>query len=252
MSPTQSEFRAALLDPDQPAPAGLTDGAGAPTTKRFDVYRNNVTVALIEALRTAFPVLRKLLGDANFDQIARLYARAHPPRSPLMMHYGQDMPAFLEGFAPLQHLGYLPDVARLELALRRSYHAADAVPLAAVALAACPPDALMSSTLTLAPAVEFLHSPWPIHDIWVYNTTENAPKPQAGAQAALITRRGFDPVPHAINPADAAWMSAVAGGSSLSEAHDAAIAANPDFDLTPLLTLLLQQGALTSLSTPKD
>ena len=39
----QSQLRAALLDPTQAVPAGLTDGAGMPTQKRFDVYRNNVT-----------------------------------------------------------------------------------------------------------------------------------------------------------------------------------------------------------------
>ena len=46
----QSQLRAALLDPTQAVPAGLTDGAGMPTQKRFDVYRNNVTVALRDAM----------------------------------------------------------------------------------------------------------------------------------------------------------------------------------------------------------
>lgn len=252
MGPSQSQFRAALLNPDAAVPEGLTDGAGAPTVKRFAVYRNNVAVALTDALKTAFPVLRKLLGDGNFDQLALLYARAHPPHSPLMMHYGQDMPAFLDAFAPLQHLGYLPDVARLELALRRAYHAADADPLDPQALAACPPDALMQSTLQLAPAVQVLGTPWPLFDIWRYNTAQDAPKPRAIAQSVLITRAGFDPEPHPLDAAQYAWLKAVQSGAALADAQDRATAQDPNFDLAPLLGLLLQHGALTNLTTPKD
>ncbi|WP_415921048.1 putative DNA-binding domain-containing protein [Tateyamaria sp. SN6-1] len=252
MSTPHTTFRQALLDPDAAVPDGLTDGAGAPTVKRFDVYRNNVTVALIDALRTAFPVIRKLLGNANFDQLAPLYVRAHPPRSPLMMHYGQDMPSFLAGFAPLQHLRYLPDVARLELALRQSYHAADAQPLDAQTLADCPPETLMASRLHLAPAVQLIPSDWPLFDIWRYNTVADAPKPRAIAQPVLVTRAEFDPVPHALSLAQHAWLRSSADGATLSDAQDSALAIDPEFDLAPLLGLLLQTGALTTLTTPKD
>lgn len=248
----QSEFRAALLDPGHAVPHGLTDGNGAPTQKRFDVYRNNVTVALIEALRTAFPVLRKLLGDANFDQLAPLYARAHPPSSPLMMHYGAEMPAFLDGMDQLRHLPYLSDVARLELALRRAYHAADAPVLAAETLGATAPEVLMASTLLLAPAIEVVPSKWPLFDIWQYNTATGAPKPRALAQSVLITRAEFDPLPHAISAADAAWIDATQAGATLDAAQSAATDIDPDYDLTPLLGLLLGQNGLAQITTPKD
>lgn len=248
----QGEFRSALLDPGVAVPDGLTDGRGNATTKRFNVYRNNVTVALSDAMRTAFPVLLKLIGDQTFDQLALLFVRAHPPTSPLMMHYGAALPAFLDGFAPLSHIGYLPDVARLELAMRRSYHAADATPFAADVLAQIAPDVLMSSKLSFAPAVEVIPSHWPLFDIWRYNSVAGAPKPRAVAQTVLVTRAEFDPEPHSLAPDQAAWIAAVQDGATLSVAQDAACAANPDFDLVPLLTLLLQHGAIADLTTPKD
>ena len=165
MSVTQSEFPAAMLHAALPVPEGLLDGEKRPAARRFNVYRNNVAVSLTEALKTAFPLITKLLGEANMDGLARLYLKAHPPASPLMMFYGEHFPEFLASMEQLSHLGYLPDVARLELAERRAYHAADAEPIAPETLAALPPDALMQATLTLAPAVQLVRSPWPLHGI---------------------------------------------------------------------------------------
>lgn len=252
MHPDQSQFRAALLDPSQPTPSGLTDGQGNPSGKRFAVYRNNVTVALCDALRTNFPVLQKLLGDENFDHLALIFARAHPPSSPLMMGYGAEMAGFITGFAPLLHIGYLADVARLELAMRRAYHAADSVALDTDQLAHLTPEALLASTLTLAPAVQLITSDWPLFDIWRYNMVEGAPKPQATAQSVLITRAEFDPVLHPLAPAQTAWIAAIQNGDTLDKAQDAALAVSQNFDLSPLLTVLLQHGALTQITPSKD
>ena len=240
MGPNQTAFRRALLDPHTPVPEGLVDRAGAPAGRRFSVYRNNVAVSLTEALQTGFPVLEKLLGPGNFAQLAGLYLRAHPPKSPLMMYFGEDLPAYLEAFEPLKHIGYLPDIARLELGLRKSYHAADSRPLPAQDLAALTDQ----SVLRLAPAAIYLASPWPLWDIWQFNTQENAPKPRAIAQHVLITRAEFDPTPHALNPAEGAFVAALKDHMPLGDALAKAAATEPDFDMTPVLTLLVQGNAL--------
>lgn len=251
MAPTQTDFRAALLDPGKPVPTGLVDGAGRPTERRFAVYRNNVTVALMDALRTGFPVLCKLLGDGTFDQLARVFVREYPPTSPVMMHYGADLPTFLDGFAPLAHIGYLPDMARLELALRRSYHAADARAMNAQRLGAVAPDVLMQCCLRLVPAVELVPSRWPLIDIWRFNTVPGAEKPRSVAQDVLITRPEFDPALHDVTHAQMRWLHCIQSGETIESALDAAISVDPEFDLAPLLTLLVQQGALADMTTPE-
>lgn len=242
---TQAAFRAALLDAQADVPAGLTDGAGAPAGRRYAVYRNNVAVSLTEALRTGFPVIRKLLGDENFDHIAGVYLRAHPPSSPLMMHYGQQMPEFLAGFAPLEHLGYLADMARLELALRASYHAADAPPLDGARLAGLPAEDLVRIRLRFAPAVRLIPSPWPLFDIWRFNQEPGAPKPKAGAQSVLVIRPEFDPQPLPLSPAEAEATRLLIDGQTLEHAVAAGTAEAPDFDIGALLTHLLTARALT-------
>lgn len=242
------EFARALLDPAQPVPGGLVDAAARPAGRRFDVYRNNVAVSLTQAMHQAFPVVAKLIGAGNMDVLAGKFLQLHPPTSPLLMHYGRAFPAYLETAEQVSHLGYLPDVARLELAIRRSYHAADADPVARGAFELAP-DALTGARLGLAPALQVQCSPWPIHAIWRFNTVPDAPRPLPEAQDVAITRPGFDPVPELLPPGGAAWIAAVRDHQTLGAAQDAALAAHPGFDLGAMLALLLRGNAIISVTT---
>ena len=51
----QTDFARALLDPDRPVPTELTSHTARHPQKRFAVYRNNVVVSLVNALRAKFP-----------------------------------------------------------------------------------------------------------------------------------------------------------------------------------------------------
>ena len=73
MNVDQDAFRAALLDPSLVAPEGLTDGQGRPAGRRFDVYRNNVSVALADALETAFPAPVSVITIFNEAALPLLY-----------------------------------------------------------------------------------------------------------------------------------------------------------------------------------
>ncbi|MCB1335466.1 MAG: putative DNA-binding domain-containing protein [Roseivivax sp.] len=240
---TQTDFRSALLDAASPVPSGLTDGAGRPAGRRYAVYRNNVAVSLREALATGFPAIHGLLGETNFAFVAGSYLRAEPPASPLMMHYGAGFPDHLARLPQLAQLAYLPDVARLELALRRAYHAADATPMDPADLAAMEAEALMETRFSLVPAVQLLRSDWPVLDIWRFATLPDQPSPAGGAQDIVVLRPEFDPEPHLLPPGGAAFLTALQRHETLSEALDAAGEA---FELAPLLGLLLSNRALAA------
>ncbi|SNS57152.1 DNA-binding domain-containing protein [Tropicimonas sediminicola] len=246
MTVSQTDFRAAVLDPVRPVPEGLVDPEGRAAGKRFDVYRNNVVVSLSNALGEAFPVIRKLLGENNFRILAGHFVRAHPPVSPLIALYGEALPGFLEQFEPVRSLGYLPDVARLELALRRAYHAADTLSLPPAELQALPPDALAEARFRLAPALQLVESDWPIVSIWRFNM-EDGPKPRPVPETALITRPQFDPEIAALTPAAGTFVSAIAAGGSLGEALSCASEIDAGFDLTPTLGALISGGALIAI-----
>ena len=113
----QGDFAAALLDPGRPMPIGLVGPDGEPSPKRFAVYRNNVVVGLMEALKDAFPAVHRIVGADFFRAMARAYARVEPPRSPIMLDYGAGFPDFVRQFEPAAVLPYL---AVLVLVRRRN------------------------------------------------------------------------------------------------------------------------------------
>jgi hypothetical protein len=247
MTVAQTDFATALLDPSRAVPEGLLAPDGAPAGRRFAVYRNNVAVSLTEALKTGFPVLTKLLGEENFRALAGLFLRAHPPASPVLMHYGAEMPGFLASLPQLAHLPYLADVARLELALRAAYHAADAPVLGAGDLAARPADQLMRARVTLHPALRIVASPWPVHGIWARNMVEGAPKPAPRAETVLVTRPDFDPVQTLLPPGADSFLAALGAGLRFGDAIDVAGTEAPGFDLAGTFSALLTAGAFTGL-----
>lgn len=243
----QSEFRAAILDPTRNHPEGLQDGVGRAAGRRFDVYRNNVAASLSEALETAFPVVAKLLGQQNFKVLAGVFLRHHPPLSPLMMFYGGEMPAFLRTFEPTSNIGYLPDVARLELALRESYHAADTNAIDPARLQEMNPEELLRTNVGLAPSLRLVRSEWPIHSVWRFNIEQGAPKPTMRAEDVVVLRDNLDPAPHLLPSGGGAFLAALQDGLALGEAVELATDETTDFDLSATLTLLIGSGAIISL-----
>lgn len=237
---TQSTFAAALLDPAAALPVGLVDPLGRPAPQRFAVYRNNVASSLTRALEAGFPVVRQLVGDEFFAAMAQEYLRAHPPRSRLMMLYGEDFPTFLQGFPPVARLGYLPDVARLEHALRLSYHAADSRP---ADLSGIPATQLLAARLGLAPAFRLVRSRWPIHAIWQANAA-GGPKPVMRAEDVAILRPAFDPTPHLLPQGGAAFLAALVAGQPVGAAI---VAAGEGFDLGATLGILIAGGAIVEV-----
>ena len=151
MQTWQSDFALALRDPDLVLPQGVTAHNSDAPRERFAVYRNNVVVGLVGALEARFPATRKIVGEDFFKGAAKLFAATQPPRSPLMLFYGDAFPAFLADFEPAREVPYLADVARLEAARTRAYHAADAKPLTPAALVGGRPGHPGGHAVHLAP-----------------------------------------------------------------------------------------------------
>src|SRR6516164_5816264 len=103
-------FAAALLDPRRPTPDVVAGPRGKAALRRYNVYRNNVTVSLIDALAAVYPAVRRITGADFFRGMARFHVRATPPASPLLFDYGRDFPAFIGTYEYAQGMPWLADV----------------------------------------------------------------------------------------------------------------------------------------------
>jgi hypothetical protein len=241
---SQSAFAAALLDPEAPVPAGVVDPEGRPAPKRFSVYRNNVASSLTRALEAAFPTVRALVGAEFFAAMAGVFLRAHPPKSRMLMLYGAEFAEFLQGFQPVAHLGYLPDVARLDQAVRESYHAADSLPLAEGEFQRLLGTDLAGLQLRLAPSLRLVRSRWPVWSIWAAHA-EGGPPPRPAGEDALVLRPEYDPRPQLVPAGGGAFLAALMRGEPVGAAVDAA---GPGLDLAAVLGLLIAGRAVVGVS----
>ena len=246
----QRTFANALLNPEHQPPPGVIGPAGQPAAKRFAVYRNNVTVSLIEAMAESFPVVQKIVGEEFFSGMARIYVRQNPPKNPILMFYGEDFPDFLGTFEPVRHLAYLPDVARLELLRRQAYHAADAELMPPDALAGITPEKLPNIVFQFHPSVRILQSIYPVLSIWEWNNEadENKRKPLPGhGEGCLITRPDQSVEMRRLPPGAGDFLEDVKSGRALGEAAERQVG-NSEFDLAANLAGLLESGAFAGLT----
>lgn len=243
-------FVRALTNPNAPPPEAI----GTDQKRRFDIYRNNVTHGLIEALGASFPAVQALVGEAFFGALAKAYLAENPARSPLLFRFGGTFGAFIDGFEPVRGLPYLGDVARLEWARLQAHHGADAEPIALDALAAVPPEQLTGTRLALHPTATVLRSCHPVYSLWAASSgVEAAPEVELSrAETALVHRPILDVQTRLLAPGSAAFLSTLADGHPLGPAAEAANQADPAFDLASELSGVFSIGAIVAITPPDD
>lgn len=246
---TESAFVNALLNTDIPVPAGVTTSRGRPDAKRFAVYRNNVAFGLSRALASRFPIVEKLVGAEFFAGMARAFMAASKPASPIITTYGDDLPDFIANFAPATSVPYLADVARLEAAWTRAYHAADAEPLAIAALAALDGAALTRAKLAAHPAATLFRSSYPVGSIWqAHQGDAGSSRDIRGGECVLVARAAFDVSVHIVPEQDADFATFLFAGETIGAAAESALSTSPEFNFGAALIGLLSLGAFTGIA----
>ena len=242
-------FVPALLDPDCPTPASVAGPKGKTAVKRYNVYRNNVIVSLIDALAAVFPATMRITGDDFFRAMARFHVSSTPPTSPLLFEYGCDFPDFIARYEYARSMPWLADVARIERAWLDAYHAADEEPLAPESLAAVPPEQLVRAAFSPHPATRIVRSRHPAVTIFAANKSDGpvgrieATEPED----ALVTRPALEVMVRRLPTGGAVFLTSLIAGEALGAAAGSALADDPAFDLAANIAGLLDAGAFTAV-----
>ncbi|WP_422035376.1 putative DNA-binding domain-containing protein [Reyranella sp.] len=246
----QAAFAAHVEGEERPALADLVVGDAIAASARLRIHRHHVRQSLAGALAATFPAVQAIVGEAFFATMAMGFVQEDLPGQPVLAEYGAGFPAYVAGYGPAATMPYLGDVARLDWSLNFSYHSPLAPRLAAPELAGLTAERLFELKLELAAGSTLVRSPWPIDRIW------HAAQPGAlagtvsleeGPASVLVLRQPDDSAFASLDPAETAFVAALAEGASLGEAAEAAFAVEPAFDPSSTFARLLSLEAFAAL-----
>jgi hypothetical protein len=242
-------FAPGLTDPAVLPPDDVVAAAGKGVVTRYNVYRNNVTVSLIDALASIYPAVQRITGVEFFRAMARFHVRATPPVSPLLFEYGRDFPSFIEAYEYARDMPWLADTARIERAWLDAYHAADAAPLAAEVLASIDPGTLAQVRFIPHPAARIVRSRYPAVAIFAMNRADGPVTALHSSEAedALVTRPEDEVIVARLPAGAAAFLLALIEGAPLGAAAQAAFDETDTFDLPATLAAMISAGVFAAV-----
>jgi len=218
--------------------------------QHFQVYRNNVFESLTVALKAVHPVTERLVGEGFFRYAANSFISSHPPHSGNLHDFGEDFSDFLKEFPPARELAYLPDVARLEWAWHRSFHAAENLSFPLSDLSAIPTDQYSSLKFALQPSAHLIDSRYPILRIWTVNQEgfldDQSVNLEEGGNKLLVIRRQQVEI-ESLTEGDFILLSSLAAGVSLAEATETVLSAHPSYDLLSAMQRFVVTGILAGI-----
>ncbi|GAA0749798.1 putative DNA-binding domain-containing protein [Ideonella azotifigens] len=185
------------------------------------IYRNAWRGRLIEALRSNYPVLHRVLGDDDFAELAMGFIAHHPPHTPSIRWFGAALPAYLQQQPNALPHPALSDLARMEWALGLSFDAADAAPLDGAQLATLAPQDWVGLRLAAHASLQLLELDWAVEPLWQQLT--HAPEdadtrpPEPLQHQLLVWRQALDTRWRSLQTEEAALLQATLAGVPFGE-----------------------------------
>ena len=248
----QQMFGAAIEDAGRAsAAAGMFRGDPERSLARLAVYRGNVYANCGKALASAYPIVRKIVGEEFFDAMAREYVRSNPSQSGDLNRYGERLCDFVAGFPHTADLPYLPDVARMEWLLHRAYFAENASPFDPSSLARVEAERYLALRLELSAACALLESDWPLGRIWTIHQDDSRGAFEidldSGPDRVLVHRPLWRAQVLSLACGDFLFLSAASRGETLGAALQAAATADASFEPSTALARWIHAQVITSL-----
>ncbi len=220
--------------------------SGITPAEHLLIYRRAILGTLVSALANIYPVCHRLAGEKFFANMARIYVRQTPSRSPDLANYGKDFAGFITNFEPAAELAYLPDVARLEWHWHRAFHAADETGMDFAELAEVAETDMRRIVFRLPASARLIESDYPVHRIWQVNQDDwdgdQHIDLNQGSVQLIVWRRNHDMRIDELDTQSWRLLNAIAAGMSFGE-----LSTSTDINnLDALLPACVQHGWIGS------
>jgi hypothetical protein len=242
----QKRFAFRLLETDSGPVMDWIRSDGISALARVAIYRNNLHEGFTKTLGLEFPVIRRLVGQDYFRQLALAFLAYHPSRSGDLHHVGAPFPGFLQQQFANTEYSYLADVARLEWAYQECLVAEDSDWLDPQTLRNIPADAYSNLQFTIRSACRLVNSRFPILHIWELNQSD-AELPDVidlntGPDHVVLVRTTAGLYLHRVPAGDFRLLTHLAAGQTLGRALEAVLGLDARFDLGAALRRCLGLG----------
>lgn len=214
----QADFQAYLFDDVKGAAFKkyIIDDKKVGVKKRLGIYYDAYRLRIIEALASAYPNLKKLLGDDLFDSTARTYIDLYPSTYRNMRWVGDKMDAHLA--KTLTKHAIAAEMARFEWALGLAFDAEDAPVLSLQDLAVIPPENWADLRFQLHPSAQLLPLKWNVLSVWqALDTDETVPKFEKINKPCLVWRQNMGSYFRSLDVTEYAAIELVMAGASFGE-----------------------------------
>ena len=191
----QADFQAYLLDDAKSSSfiKAVIDDKKVGAKKRLSIYHDAYRLRIIEALATAYPQLKALLGDVLFNKVAREYITVYPSTYRNLRWYGGEMREHL--LTTLAQHPIAAEMADFEWSLSLAFDAENVPELTLQDLSTIPPENWDALSFRFQPAVKIVRTRWNTIRIWhALEAEEGPPKPaqESSYQSWLIWRKNFN------------------------------------------------------------
>jgi len=197
--------------------------AGADPAARIAVYTEGYPARVTEALRETFPAVANILGDGSLAGLSERYRGGLRDEPANLNDVGAGLSDFLRTDRLTEQLPFLPELAALEWAITRCFHAAASDCFDPIDCRGWSLEDWQRARIRFQPGLALFRSGWPLRAL---HATRNQDRgeievdlEQAG-ECVLVFRRGFEVAVEAVEWREADAIEAFRAGATLAEVSD--------------------------------
>ena len=206
---------------------------------RLQVYRNNVFGNFDGVLESIFEVTKKIIGEEEFEKLAKKYHQKYYSQSGDLNDYGEFFPKVFS-------TKILKELAELEWLFHRSYFAPDRTKIDLKKLQNLNEEKFFKLKFKLHPSCHLLASNYPIYRIWKNH------KKKTGKKEFILIERALDNCQiHNLSEVEFQFLKQIEEGKNIYKIYQKMAKQNHQFDIGTLINKYVSIGILSDFRIEK-